>query len=105
MIFDISTPNGRRLSLENWLKSVISLISLSVISLKSGDFMKISQFFRNDFFDTMNGKAPLKSDWYEASYLLKMLIFMEICSFKSSLKSLISKNLHNFIEICWQAIG
>ena len=31
------TPNGRRLSLENCLKSVISLISL--ISLKSGDFI------------------------------------------------------------------
>ena len=45
MIFAISTPNGRRLSLENWLKSDISLISL-----KSGNLMKItkiSQFPEN----------------------------------------------------------
>ena len=41
MIFDISTPNGGRLSFENWLKSVISLISL--ISLKSGDFIILVQ--------------------------------------------------------------
>ena len=34
------TPNGRRLSFENCLKSVISLICwMSVISLKSGDFI------------------------------------------------------------------
>ena len=43
MIFDISTPNGGRLSFENWLKSVIS-----VISLKSGDLIKIDNFSCND---------------------------------------------------------
>ena len=32
--FHVKALNGRRLSLENWLKSVISLISL-----KSGDFI------------------------------------------------------------------
>ena len=38
--FHVRALNGRRLSLENWLKSVISLISwMSVISLKSGDFI------------------------------------------------------------------
>ena len=36
-ICSLHTPNGRRLSLENWLKSDSSLISL--ISLKSGDFI------------------------------------------------------------------
>ena len=31
--------------------------------------------------DAPNGIAPLKSDWYQASNPLKMLIFMKICSF------------------------
>ena len=72
-ICSLHTPNGRRLSFENWLKSVISLISLksvhfvhlslngrrlsfenclealkSVISLKSGDLIKIDNFPCND---------------------------------------------------------
>ena len=29
----------------------------------------------------VNGKAPLKSDWYQASSLLEMVSFFEICSF------------------------
>ena len=36
--FHVKALNGRRLSLENWLKSVISLISL-----KSGDFIILVQ--------------------------------------------------------------
>ena len=40
--YNTSTPNGRSLSFENWFKSDISLISwMSVISLKSGDFIEI----------------------------------------------------------------
>ena len=38
--FHVRALNGRRPSLENWLKSDISVISwMSVISLKSGDFI------------------------------------------------------------------
>ena len=45
MIFDISTQNGGRLSLENWLKSVISLISLKyVVSVKSVHFAQFLIF-------------------------------------------------------------
>ena len=40
--FHVRALNGRRLSFENWLKSVISLISLIfIVSLKSVDLMKI----------------------------------------------------------------
>ena len=43
-ICSLHTPNSRRLSLENWLKSDSSLISwMSVISLKSGDFIILVQ--------------------------------------------------------------
>ena len=34
----------------------------------------------------VNGKAPLKSDWYQARNLLKMLIFMKICSFYENIE-------------------
>ena len=39
--FHVKALNGRRPSLENWLKSDICLISL--ISLKSGDFIILVQ--------------------------------------------------------------
>ena len=35
---------------------------------------------------TLNGIAPLKSDWYQASNPLKMLIFMKICSFYENIE-------------------
>ena len=66
MIFDISTPNGGRLSFEIWLKSDSSLICL--ISLKYVHFvhfLEISHFsLKSMIFDinTPNSRAPLKSD-------------------------------------------
>ena len=39
----------------------------------------------------MNGKAPLKSDWYQARNLLKMLSFMKIC--------LVYENIEIFIQV------
>ena len=49
-------------------------------------------------FDTVivNGKAPLKCDWYEARNLLKMLIFMEICSFCENIEIFIQ--VHQAVE-------
>ena len=49
-------------------------------------------------FDTVivNGKAPLKSDWYQARNLLKMLIFMEICSFCENIEIFIQ--VHQAVE-------
>ena len=44
--FHVKALNGRRPSLENWLKCDICLISL--ISLKSGDLIKIDNFSCND---------------------------------------------------------
>ena len=63
--YNTSTANGRRLSLENWLKSVISLISL-----KSGDLIKIDNF------------SCKYTRRYEALFwkLLKICYFFEICS-------------------------
>ena len=46
--------------------------------------------------DTLNGIAPLKSDWYQASNPLKMLIFMEICSFSEDIEIFIQ--VHQAVE-------
>ena len=63
------SPNGGRLSLENWLKSVHSSYFL-----RSADFTEICSFHENiEIFIQVHQTG--------ASYLLKLLILLQICSF------------------------